>query len=180
MDGKIEQRVCIKFCVKLGKSATETLETLCEAFGGHSLNQRAVFEWHSRFMARQVSAEDDERSGQPNTSKMTENVEKIQELIHENSPRTIHELTNTNGISYGVCHEILTENFIMHCTDMKFVPRLLTNDQKQRRVHVCLELQEKANKDSTFISRMIMGDESWIYSYDSETKQQLSQWKSPQ
>jgi hypothetical protein len=36
MDGKIEQCVCIKFCVKLGKSATETLEMLCEAFGEHS------------------------------------------------------------------------------------------------------------------------------------------------
>jgi hypothetical protein len=30
MDGKIEQHVCIKFCVKLGKSATETLEMLRE------------------------------------------------------------------------------------------------------------------------------------------------------
>jgi hypothetical protein len=36
MDGKIEQRVCIKFCVMLGKSAIETLEMLCEAFGEHS------------------------------------------------------------------------------------------------------------------------------------------------
>jgi hypothetical protein len=30
-----------------------------------------------------VSAEDDERSGRPSTSKTTENVEKIRELIHE-------------------------------------------------------------------------------------------------
>jgi hypothetical protein len=32
MDGKIGQRVCIKFCMKFYKSATETLETLREAF----------------------------------------------------------------------------------------------------------------------------------------------------
>jgi hypothetical protein len=44
MDGKIEQYVCIKFCVKLGKSATETLEMLREAFGEHSLSRTAVFE----------------------------------------------------------------------------------------------------------------------------------------
>jgi hypothetical protein len=42
MDGKIEQRVCIKFCVKLGKSASETLEMPHEAFGEHSLSQTAV------------------------------------------------------------------------------------------------------------------------------------------
>jgi hypothetical protein len=44
MDGKIEQHVCIKFCVKLGESITETLEMLCEAFGEHSLNQTVVSE----------------------------------------------------------------------------------------------------------------------------------------
>jgi bacterioferritin-associated ferredoxin len=59
-----------------------------------------------------VSLEDDERSGRPNTSKTTENVEKIRELIHKDRRRTIHELTDAVEISYpcGVCLEILTEN----------------------------------------------------------------------
>jgi hypothetical protein len=38
MDDKIGQRVCIKVCVKIGKSALETLEMLLEAFGQHSLS----------------------------------------------------------------------------------------------------------------------------------------------
>jgi hypothetical protein len=33
MDGKTEKRVCIKFCMKLGKSAIETLEMLLQVFG---------------------------------------------------------------------------------------------------------------------------------------------------
>jgi hypothetical protein len=70
---KTEQRVCIKYCVKLGKSATETLEMLREEFGEQS---DSCLEWHSRFKAGQVSTEDDERSGQPSTCKTTENVEK--------------------------------------------------------------------------------------------------------
>jgi hypothetical protein len=77
MDGKIKQYGCIKFCMKLRKSATETFEMLCEAFGEHSLSQTEVFEWHSRFKAGQVSVEDDEHSGQPSTSKTTENAEQI-------------------------------------------------------------------------------------------------------
>jgi hypothetical protein len=51
----------------------------------------------------------------------------------------------------------------------KFVPQLLTNDQKQRRVNVSLVLRENANEDPTFISMMIMGNESSIYGYDPET-----------
>jgi hypothetical protein len=82
MNSKIEQCVCIKFCMKLSKCATETLEMLCEAFGEHSLSWTALFEWHSRFKTGRVSVEDDERSGQPSTS-TTGNVEKIQELIRE-------------------------------------------------------------------------------------------------
>jgi hypothetical protein len=102
MDGKIEQRVCIKFCVKLSKYTTETLEMLHETFGEHSLNRTAFFEWKSRFRAIQVSVEDNKRSGQQGTSKTTENVETIQELINEDCCRTIHELPDTVGISYGV------------------------------------------------------------------------------
>jgi hypothetical protein len=63
----------------------------------------------------QLSVEDDERSGPPSTSKTTENVEQIRELIHEDRRRAIHELADTGGISYGVCQEILTENLNMHC-----------------------------------------------------------------
>jgi hypothetical protein len=81
MDGKIEQCICIKFCVKLGKSATETLEMLRKAFGEHCLSRAVDFEWHSHFKAGQVSVQDDKRSGRPGTSKTTENAEKIRELI---------------------------------------------------------------------------------------------------
>jgi hypothetical protein len=66
------------------------------------------------------------------------------------------------GINYGVCQEILTENLNMCFIAVKFVPLLLINDEKQQCVNVCLDLCEKANEDPTFISRIIMGDESWI------------------
>jgi hypothetical protein len=129
MDGKIKQHVCIRFCIKLSKFATKTLEMLHEAFGKHSLSWTQVFEWHSCFKAGQVSVEDDERSGRPSTREMKENVEKIRELIHEDHCRTIHELTDTVGISYRVC-QILTENlqYAPHCCEV--CPLTLDNDQK--------------------------------------------------
>jgi hypothetical protein len=71
------------------------------------------FEWHSCFKAGGVSAENYEHSRRPSTSKMTENVEIIQELIHEDRHQTVHELADTIWISYRVCQEILTENLNM-------------------------------------------------------------------
>jgi hypothetical protein len=112
------------------------------------------------YKAGRVSVEDDERSGLPSTSKTTKYVEKIRDLIHEDRHQTIHELADTVGISYGVCQEILPENLNMHCIGTKFVSQLLTNDQEQRCINVCLELGEKANEDPAFVCRIIMGDKS--------------------
>ena len=67
----------------------------------------------------------------------------------------------------------------MHRVAAKFVPRILTADQKQQRVNVCIELCQLTSDDKTFLSRVITGDENWVYGYDPETKRQSSQWKSP-
>ena len=180
MNEKTEQRACIKFCVELGKSATETLDMLRQAFHDHALGRTQVFEWHARFKSGRESIEDDLRSGRPITSKTPENIAKVKELILEDRRQTIHELSTLVGIGYGVCQEILTEDLNMRRIAAKFVPRLLTTDQKQRRVDVCSELRELANNDPSFLSTIITGDESWCYGYDPETKQQSSQWTSPQ
>jgi len=67
------------------------------------------------------------------------------------------------------------EELGMHLVTAKFVPRILTADQKQQRINVCTELRQLASDDETFLPRFITGDESWVYSYDPETKQQSSQ-----
>jgi hypothetical protein len=77
---------------------------------------------------------------------MIENVEKIRELIHKDRRRTIRELADTAGISYGVCQDILTENLNMSRIAAKFVPRLLKNYQKQRRVNVVLSYERRLTR----------------------------------
>jgi histone-lysine N-methyltransferase SETMAR len=67
----------------------------------------------------------------------------------------------------------------MTCISAKFVPRLLSNNQKAHRISVCRELKQPARDDPNFISNIIAGDETWVYGYDNETKQQSSHWKSP-
>jgi len=82
-------------------------------------------------------------------------------------------------VGYGTYQRVLTEELGMHRVAAKFVPRILTADQKQRRVNICTELRQLASENETFLSRVITGDDSWVYAYDPETKRQSSQWKSP-
>jgi hypothetical protein len=119
MDGKIEQRVCIKFCVKLSNPTTKTPVLLNVAFGEHSLSRTVVFQWHSCLKAGQVSVEDDEHSGRPSISKTTENVEEIRDLIHEDHHRIIRELTlwSLPGDFNRTC-TTLPQSFVPHSWQM--------------------------------------------------------------
>lgn len=59
---------------------------------------------------------------------------------------------------------------------VKFVPRVLTEDQKSFRVEIAEDILESINKDPELLERIIVGNETWVYGYDSETKAQYSQW----
>jgi hypothetical protein len=48
-DKNLEQQINIKFCVKIGKSAIETLTLLTVAYGEYALKNSSVFEWHMQF-----------------------------------------------------------------------------------------------------------------------------------
>jgi hypothetical protein len=82
------------------------------------------------------------------------------------------------GIGYGTCQWVLMKELGMHHVTAKFVPRILTADQKPQCVDICTELCQLASDKKTFLSRVITNDGSWVYGYDPETKQHSSQWKS--
>jgi hypothetical protein len=44
-----EQQINIKFCVKLGKKASDTCAMHSEAYGGEAVKKSSVFMWHKRF-----------------------------------------------------------------------------------------------------------------------------------
>ena len=44
-----EQCICIKFCFKIGKSATEMYQLLQQAYGEDAVGRTQVFDWFRRF-----------------------------------------------------------------------------------------------------------------------------------
>jgi hypothetical protein len=69
MDVLKEQRVCIKFCQKLGKTATKTYEMLQQAFGETALSRSKTFDWYSRFINGRNSIDDDPHTDRPSTAR---------------------------------------------------------------------------------------------------------------
>jgi len=79
-DEKHEQRINVKFLVKLKKTPTECYKLLKEAYGENSLSRARVFEWYKRFSEGRESTEDDQRPGRPVSVSTPQTVTKINEM----------------------------------------------------------------------------------------------------
>jgi len=97
-------------------------------------------------------------------------VEQVRAAVNQDRRRTIHDLCAEVVFGYGSCQRILTEQLNMHRIAAKFVPRVLTQDQKDGRVAICQELKETVKNDPTLLLNVITGDESIFYAYDRDTK----------
>ncbi|UYV78206.1 hypothetical protein LAZ67_16000480 [Cordylochernes scorpioides] len=89
---------------------------------------------------------------------------------------SIKDLSSETGLSVGLCHRIVTKDLDMIRASSKFVPRILTEEQKVVRMDVCKNMVEMTRTDPQWMQKIITGDETWVYQYDSETKRQSSQW----
>ena len=80
-DKNLEQRINIKFCVKICKVASETLALLTMAYGEYPVKKSSVFEWHRLLKEGRENVQDDPRSRQPKTQRKHANVERARNLM---------------------------------------------------------------------------------------------------
>jgi len=81
---ELDQRMNIKFLVKLGKSGNEIREMLVQVYGDNAMKKTAVYKWMKCFSEGRESVTDEERSEQPATSRTEENIAKMHQIAHEN------------------------------------------------------------------------------------------------
>ena len=120
----IEQRINIKFCVKLGKTATETLKMLRDVYGDSSMSRTRVFELHKRFVEGREDVEDDPKSGRPCTSTTDTNIKKVRQLLRSDRRLTIRVIANEVEIDKETVRTILVDISGMRKVCAKMVPKL--------------------------------------------------------
>jgi len=89
----------------------------------------------------------------------------------------VHEIAETIRISKERVGYILHEELGMKMFCARWVPRLLTADQKHTCMKISEQCLERLNKNKTdFVHRFITIEETWIDHYTPETKQQSKPW----
>ncbi|XP_039610931.1 protein GVQW3-like [Polypterus senegalus] len=130
---KVEQRVNLKFLVKLNKTPTECFQMLTGAYGEYCMSRARVFEWHKRFSEGRENVEDNERPGRPSTSRTEENVEKIRQMVRKDRRLSVRMIAETINIDKDTAWKILREDLNMKKVYAKLVPRVLTPERKECR-----------------------------------------------
>ena len=89
----------------------------------------------------------------------------------------MREISETIGISEERVGYILHEELDMKKLCARWLPRLLTADQKCTYMKISEQCLERFNKNKTdLLLRFITMDEIWIHHYTPESKQQAKQW----
>lgn len=177
---KIEQRAVIKYLCKKSLTSKEIHNDMNTTLGESAPSYTTVKKWTAEFKRGRESVEDDPRAGRPSTSTTEENIGKVCDLILQNRRLTIREIADTVGISYERTQNIIVNKLGYSKVSARWVPRLLSFEQKRIRLTIsrdCLEMFEADPQD--FLNRFVTMDETWVHHYTPESKQQSKQWKKP-
>lgn len=128
---KVEQRVNMKFLVKLGKSATETYTLLKEVYGDECLSRSQVFEWYKKFKEGREDIEDDPRPGRPRTSKTDDNIEKVCEIVRKDHRLSIRAIAEIANIDRETVRQILHDHLGMDLSPKQRGTQQATSDEEK-------------------------------------------------
>jgi len=113
------------------------------------------------------------RPGRPKTVTTPEMIDQIHELIFEDRRISAKSIAEQLGMSRERVGSISHEDLDKRKLSAKWVPKCLNADQKRQLCQSSEQLLEIFRSDpNDFLSRLVTMDETWLYHYDPETKQQ--------
>ena len=163
---RVEYRAVIRFLLLEGENANNIHKRLSNVYGKFSPSYSTVASWVSEFKRGRKDLNDEPRPGRPVSQSTAENVDKVHQLVLENRKISIECIVQETGLSTGTVHTILHEHLSMSKVCARWVPKMLTPDMKATRVNTSSVLLSRYNVNpENFLSRVVTGDETWVY-YD--------------
>ncbi|GFS07493.1 transposase [Elysia marginata] len=175
----VEYRSVIKFLYLKGQNSTEIHQEMVQVYAEKCPHYSTVTHWVRKFKSGFLSVIDEHREGRPPSVVTEKNVSTVEKLIMQDRRITVKQLAFETKISIGSVETILHDHLNLNKVSARWVPRLLTTDQKQERVNCCKHLLRQEANDAFFFRRIVTMDETWIYQLDPELKSASMQWRRP-
>ena len=174
---KEDNRTVIKFFVLLNKSPTEIHEIIQQGLQDWCPSYETIRRWVKSFREGREDTADDHRSGRPITATSASVVEKVSNAIDKDRRLTTREVAEVVGISHDSAHKILTVDLGKKKLCARWIPHLLTDEQKGIRITISSNhLRQYKRQGNACLNRLVACDETWAHSWEPELKRQSSSW----
>ena len=172
-DDATARRTVINFCVEGGMTPIQTLKQMQCTDKYKNVSKQLVYKWHGRFSDGWT--DNAPRGRTPcKDKKQTLAVKNVIETDHR---KTVREVAASSGCSKSTAQRVLTADLGMSYVSARWVPRLLTEEEKATRVSASRRFLDRSRSDPTFLDRIINTDETWVHYYEPEDKRMSMVWK---
>jgi hypothetical protein len=100
-------------------------------------------------------------------------MDKVRTLVPSYRRLGVRIIAEKLNLNRETVRQIITKDLGMRTISAKMMPRILTDDQKQSRLHISSDLLRNAE----MFDRVITGHEMWYFQYEPERKHQSIQSK---
>lgn len=180
MDENEKIRVVIQFCVKLGHNLAETTIKLQTAYGSEAPHRNTISKWWHFFKSGGTETAADASTGRPPNPVNQRLLNEITTQLTEDPKISLSLLSANIGEPKGYLYNLIQTRLEFRKVVAKWVPKVLTNEQKVKRVENAKSLLNHYGDDwDDFLSNLLTVDETWVYYEPSETQRTASAWQLP-
>ena len=117
-------------------------------------------------------------SGRPVDVSTPETVQAVENLIRSDRRVILDEIAAKLDISHGTEYAIVREKLHFSKVSCRWVSNMLTDDHKMQRLMASRASRRRYRKEGdAFLLRIVTADETWVFNYEPESKQQSMEWK---
>ena len=99
-------------------------------------------------------------------------------MVEQDVRLSVKDIASCTGISEGSVQTILKKRLDLRKVCTRWVPHLLTEEQKTQRLKCARELLETYKGcNSLVISNLLTGDETWLHMFEPQRRADNKQWK---
>ena len=170
------RRTAIELCVQLGMTPTQTYASLKSTPRYSNVSRSLVFNLHEKIRRGESTTA---VRGRP-AYKDSKIVDDVKSAINTDRRKTVRELAEEVGCSATTALRVLKNDLHMSHVSARWVPRLLSTDEKLARVEASEKFLAHYQRDPSFLSKTISVDETWVHYYEPEDKKMSMVWKTPE
>ena len=131
-----EQHMIARFLHLRGMKPIEIHQQFSETCNDGVMDVKNVRLWVRQFKEGRTSCENKQKEPWPRTSRSEDMIARVEQMVMEDRRLTVKQIAVNAGISVGSVDTILHDNLKMRKVSARWVPRMLTDENKATHVAI--------------------------------------------